>query len=34
MINSALVLEKGGLRGPYTYGVLDYFIEKTLSFHG
>lgn len=32
MINSGLVLEGGGLRGVYTAGVLEYFMEKELYF--
>lgn len=32
MINSGLVLEGGGMRGVYTAGVLDYFLEKELYF--
>ncbi|NBI27776.1 patatin family protein [Chengkuizengella sp. YPA3-1-1] len=31
MDNIGLVLEGGGLRGVYTAGVLDYFLEKDLS---
>jgi predicted patatin/cPLA2 family phospholipase len=30
MVNSGLVLEGGGMRGVYTAGVLDYFLEKEL----
>ena len=29
---TALVLEGGGLRGTYTAGVLDYFMEHELAF--
>jgi len=32
MKNSCLVLEGGGLRGAFTSGVLEYFIEKELCF--
>ena len=32
MINAALVLEGGSLRGLYTAGVLDVFIEKKIEF--
>jgi len=32
MYNSGLVLEGGGMRGVYTAGVLDYFLEKELFF--
>ena len=28
-----LVLEGGGLRGIYTAGVLDFFLEKNLEFN-
>lgn len=28
-----LVLEGGGMRGAFTAGVLDYFLDKNLSFH-
>ena len=28
MVNVGLVLEGGGMKGVYTAGVLDYFIEK------
>ncbi|MBQ8604443.1 MAG: patatin family protein [Oscillospiraceae bacterium] len=30
--NTGLVLEGGGMRGSYTAGVLDYFIEKDMMF--
>ncbi len=30
--NTGLVLEGGGMRGCYTAGVLDFFIEKGLNF--
>ncbi|MBQ3588772.1 MAG: patatin-like phospholipase family protein, partial [Oscillospiraceae bacterium] len=30
--NAGLVLEGGGMRGSYTAGVLDYFIENGLEF--
>lgn len=32
MYNSGLVLEGGGMRGVYTAGVLEYFLEKQLFF--
>jgi predicted patatin/cPLA2 family phospholipase len=32
MINSGLVLEGGGMRGLYTAGVLEYFMERDLYF--
>ncbi|MEH7444882.1 patatin family protein [Bacillus sp. JJ1122] len=32
MYKSGLVLEGGGMRGVYTAGVLDYFLEKELFF--
>ncbi|CAG9620668.1 patatin-like phospholipase family protein [Sutcliffiella rhizosphaerae] len=32
MINSGLVLEGGGMRGVYTAGVLEYFMENNLYF--
>ena len=32
MINSGLVIEGGGMRGIYTAGVLDFFMEKDLYF--
>ncbi len=31
-INTGLVLEGGGMRGCYTAGVLDYFMEKGMEF--
>ena len=30
--NTGLVLEGGGMRGSYTAGVLDYFMEKSVEF--
>ncbi|MGL5917796.1 MAG: patatin-like phospholipase family protein [Cetobacterium sp.] len=33
MENIGLVLEGGGLRGAYTTGVLDYFLDKKLYFN-
>lgn len=30
--NAALVLEGGGMRGVYSQGVVDYFLEKDLEF--
>ena len=32
MKNSCIVLEGGGLRGAFTSGVLEYFLEKGLNF--
>lgn len=32
MYDCGLILEGGGLRGLYTAGVLDYFIEKDIQF--
>lgn len=32
MDNSCIVLEGGGLRGAFTAGVLEYFLEKKLDF--
>lgn len=32
MKNTCIVLEGGGLRGAFTGGVLEYFIEKELNF--
>ena len=32
MYDCGLILEGGGLRGLYTAGVLDYFIEKDIEF--
>ncbi len=32
MIHTGLVLEGGGMRGLYTAGVLDFFLEKDLIF--
>lgn len=32
MVSSGLVLEGGGMRGVYTAGVLEYFMEKELYF--
>lgn len=32
ILNVGLVLEGGGMRGVYTAGVLDFFLEKNLSF--
>ncbi len=33
MKNSCIVLEGGGLRGAFTGGVLEYFLEKELTFN-
>ena len=30
--NVGLVLEGGGMRGIYTAGILDYFMEKEIAF--
>ncbi len=32
MKNSCIVLEGGGLRGAFTSGVLEYFLEKDINF--
>ncbi len=32
MVDSGLVLEGGGMRGLYTAGILEYFMEKELFF--
>lgn len=32
MVNAGLILEGGGMRGIYTAGVLDYFMDKDLYF--
>lgn len=32
MVNSGLIIEGGGMRGMYTAGVLDFFMEKDLYF--
>lgn len=32
MLDSSLILEGGGMRGVYTGGVLEYFMEKNLEF--
>ena len=32
MIEAGLILEGGGMRGLYTAGVLDFFLEKNLEF--
>jgi predicted patatin/cPLA2 family phospholipase len=32
MIQTGLVLEGGGMRGLYTAGVLDFFLEKDMLF--
>lgn len=32
MIQAGLILEGGGMRGVYTAGVLDFFLDKQLSF--
>ena len=32
MKNIGLVLEGGGMKGLYTAGVLEYFMEKNLFF--
>ena len=34
MSKTGLVLEGGGMRGMYTAGVLDVFMEKGLRFDG
>lgn len=30
--NTALVLEGGGLRGVFTCGVLDFFMDRGITF--
>ena len=32
MINGGLVLEGGGMRGIYTAGALEYFLEQGVDF--
>ena len=32
MYKGGLVLEGGGMRGVYTAGVLDFFIDKDIYF--
>ena len=32
MINAGLILEGGGMKGVYTAGVLDFFLEKNIEF--
>lgn len=32
MVGTGLILEGGGMRGLYTCGVLDYFLERELTF--
>ncbi|MCQ2522845.1 MAG: patatin family protein [Lachnospiraceae bacterium] len=32
MINASLILEGGGMKGIYTAGVLDFFLDKELEF--
>lgn len=32
MVQAGLVLEGGGMKGIYTAGVLDFFMEKDLYF--
>ena len=32
MVQAGLVLEGGGMKGIYTGGVLDFFMEKDLYF--
>ena len=31
-MKKGLVLEGGGMRGVFTCGVLDYFLEKKINF--
>ena len=31
--NAALVLEGGAMRGCYTSGVLDYFLDRDIQFN-
>ena len=30
MIQAGLILEGGGMRGAYTAGILDFFMEKEM----
>ncbi len=32
LLNAGLILEGGGMRGAYTAGVLDFFLDKNLEF--
>ncbi len=32
MVNAGLILEGGGMRGVYTTGILDFFLDKGLEF--
>mgnify|MGYP004717120595 FL=1 len=32
LIQAGLVLEGGGMKGVYTAGVLDFFLDKNLMF--
>ena len=32
MYQAGLVLEGGGMKGAYTAGVLDFFLEKEMEF--
>ena len=32
MYDSGLILEGGGMRGVFTAGVLDFFLEKNIDF--
>ena len=32
MIEAGLVLEGGGMRGVYTAGMLDFFLDKDIMF--
>lgn len=32
MYNAGLILEGGGMRGVYTTGVLDFFLDKQIEF--
>ena len=34
MSKRGLVLEGGAMRGLYTVGILDFFMEKSLEFDG
>ena len=33
IIDAGLILEGGGMRGVYTAGVLDYFIDQGIYFN-
>ena len=33
-MKKGLILEGGGMRGIYTAGVLDFFLEQNINFDG